>query len=115
MQFSYLYDLFHILFIIIIILGVFLPRKLLPYYMILITILFFNYLYKNNRLFIRDNKYDPLFYHLIDLATGVKLNRDQYEKITDWILVGLFVIALARYNEFISGSLIINKKYNFYY
>ena len=100
---------------VMVVLGVLLPRGWLPYYMILIALLFFNSLYNKNSLFVRESSNDPLFSHLIDLATGVQLNRDQYERITDWILVALFIIALARYSEFISGSLVINKQFKLEY
>lgn len=111
MQFSHLYDLLNTLLLVIVILGVLLPKSWLPYYIVLIAVLFFNSLYNKNSIFIRESSSDPLFSHLVDLATGVQLNRDQYERVTDWILVALFVIALARYSEFISGSVIINKQF----
>lgn len=111
MQLSNLYDLLNTLLLVVVILGVLLPKNWLPYYMVLIAVLFFNSMYNKNSVFVRESSSDPLFSHLIDLATGIQLNRDQYERITDWILVLLFIVALARYSEFISGSLVINKQF----
>lgn len=111
MQVNQLYDILNTLLLVIVILGVLLPKNWLPYYIIFIIILFLNSLYNKNSVFVRESSNDPLFSHLIDLATGVNLNRDQYERITDWILVALFVIALARYSEFISGYIVINKQF----
>ena len=111
MQFNHLYDLLNTLLLVIVVLGILLPRSWLPYYMVLLAVLFFNSMYNKNSVFVRESSSDPLFSHLIDLATGVQLNRDQYERITDLILVLLFVIALARYTEFITGSVVINNQF----
>lgn len=104
------YNIISSIILIIISFGILLPVRYLPYYIILLIILLINSYFRHKNIFVDDGGGNPIIGNVVTSTTGVHLNRNQYENIINLILLGLIIIAFARYTRFVKGILVINNK-----
>lgn len=105
-----IYNIISSIILIIISFGILFPVNYLPYYIILLIILLINSYFRHKNIFVAEGGGNPLISDFVTTTTGVHLNRDQYENITNWVLFGLIIIAFIRYTRFVKGILVINNK-----